>query len=103
MLVTKNDFKDPNILKNLQDTLSELLAMRIIPIINENDAISPPARENADLAGVISITDNDSLAANIGVKMNANLVMLLTDVDGIYEYVERFVACMTLTRVHTCT
>lgn len=85
VLVSKNDFKDPNILKNLQDTLSELLAMRIIPIINENDVISPPAKENADLDGVISVTDNDSLAANVGVKMNANLVMLLTDVDGIYE------------------
>jgi len=85
VLVTKNDFRDPRILQNLQETLSELLAMRIIPIINENDAISAPAKENADLEGVISVTDNDSLAANVGVKMNANLVILLTDVDGIYN------------------
>lgn len=37
-----------------RDTLSELLSMRIIPIINENDAISPPATENADLEGTAS-------------------------------------------------
>jgi glutamate 5-kinase len=96
VLVTKNDLKDPIILKNLQETLSELLAMRIIPIINENDAISAPAKENADLEGVISVTDNDSLAATIGVRMNANLVMLLTDVDGIYEYVNAHLLSATL-------
>ena len=35
---------------------------RIIPIINENDAIAPPATADADLDGVLSVTDNDSLA-----------------------------------------
>eukprot|EP00041_Stephanoeca_diplocostata_P019593 m.425225 g.425225 ORF g.425225 m.425225 type:complete len:748 (-) comp21343_c0_seq2:435-2678(-) len=85
VLVTREDFRDQKTLANLRDTLSELLSMRIIPIINENDAISPPATENADLEGVISVTDNDSLAANLAVRMDADLLMLLTDVDGIYD------------------
>ena len=47
---------------NLNATIDALLKMGIVPIINENDAIAPPATADADLDGVLSVTDNDSLA-----------------------------------------
>eukprot|EP00040_Diaphanoeca_grandis_P016824 m.87268 g.87268 ORF g.87268 m.87268 type:complete len:753 (+) comp26054_c0_seq1:131-2389(+) len=85
ILVTPNDFKDKTTMKNLRATMGELMQMGIIPIINENDAISPPATANADLEGVISVTDNDSLAANLAVAVDADLLVLMTDVEGIYD------------------
>eukprot|EP00039_Didymoeca_costata_P011476 m.161282 g.161282 ORF g.161282 m.161282 type:complete len:742 (-) comp15185_c0_seq5:1652-3877(-) len=84
ILVTKRDFQEEP-LQNLCATLRELHRLRIIPIINENDCMAPPAQEEADLAGVVSVTDNDSLAANIATHMNSDLLVLLTDVDGIYS------------------
>lgn len=85
VLVTKNDFKDRNTLNHLRETLDELLRMDVIPIINENDAVSPPPTQSADLEGVISVLDNDSLAANISRQLRADLMVLLSDVDGIYR------------------
>ena len=85
VLVTKNDFKDRNTLLHLRETVDELLRMDVIPIINENDAVSPPGTEGADLDGVISVLDNDSLAANIARQIHADLMILLSDVDGIYR------------------
>ena len=84
VLVTKNDFQVPKTVGHLTDTINELLAMRVIPIVNENDAISPPGVLGADLDGVISVTDNDSLAANLAVKLEADAMVILSDVDGIY-------------------
>jgi len=40
---------------------------------------------DADLEGVLSVTDNDSLAANVSTQLNADLLMILSDVDGIYK------------------
>ena len=87
ILVTKNDFKHRSTVDNLRETINELLIMNVIPIINENDAISPPGNVGADLEGVLSVTDNDSLAANMAVQLNADLMIVLSDVDGIYKYV----------------
>eukprot|EP00052_Salpingoeca_macrocollata_P004629 m.42514 g.42514 ORF g.42514 m.42514 type:complete len:772 (+) comp14345_c0_seq1:47-2362(+) len=83
VLVTKNDFKSRSTVDNLKDTINQLLAMNVVPIINENDAISPP-RLDADLEGVLTLTDNDSLGANMAVQLDADLFICLSDVDGVY-------------------
>jgi delta-1-pyrroline-5-carboxylate synthetase len=85
VLVTKSDFTDRETVQYLGETLNALLAMKVVPIINENDAVSPPARVGADLEGVMSVTDNDSLAANIAARLGADLLVLMTDVEGIYN------------------
>eukprot|EP01147_Barroeca_monosierra_P010226 gene10226-2382_t len=85
VLVTKNDFRARSTLTHLTDTLNELLSMNVIPVINENDAVSPPGIQNADMEGVISVLDNDSLAANVAKQVGADLLLLLSDVDGIYS------------------
>ena len=61
--------------RNLQNTLERLLQLRAIPIINEND---PVACEE------YSLGDNDTLAALVATCIHADLVVLLSDIDGLY-------------------
>merc|ERR1719278_2066809 len=77
VLVTKQDFIN-------DDTRKEMLALNIIPIINTNDAVSPPPAETT-MPGVLNITDNDSLASRVAVDVGADLAILMSDVDGIYD------------------
>ncbi|KAL4612991.1 delta-1-pyrroline-5-carboxylate synthase-like [Arapaima gigas] len=87
ILVTNLDFYDEQKRHNLNSTLQELLRMNIVPIINTNDAVVPPPEPNIDLQGVnvISIKDNDSLAARLAVEMKADLLIALSDVEGLYD------------------
>ncbi|XP_037611339.1 delta-1-pyrroline-5-carboxylate synthase isoform X2 [Sebastes umbrosus] len=85
VLVTNLDFHDDQKRQNLNSTLQELLRMNIVPIINTNDAVVPPPEPNSDLQGVISIKDNDSLAARLAVEMKADLLIALSDVEGLYD------------------
>ncbi len=76
ILVTHEDFKDKNRCLNLMNTLSTLISMGIIPVINENDALSFEE---------IQFGDNDNLSAMVAQIVNADLLLLLSDVDGLYE------------------
>lgn len=84
VLVTKQDFINDDTRGQLFNTLREMLALNIIPIINTNDAVSPPPAEDAK-TGVLNITDNDSLASRVAVDVGADLAILMSDVDGIYD------------------
>ncbi|XP_041370135.1 delta-1-pyrroline-5-carboxylate synthase-like [Gigantopelta aegis] len=86
VLVTKPDLQNEQSCKNLRSTLSELVQLNIIPIINANDAVAPPPEPDKDLAGVISIKDNDSLAARMSVEIGADLMVIMSDVDGLYTH-----------------
>ncbi|RHY30869.1 hypothetical protein DYB32_003962 [Aphanomyces invadans] len=81
VLVTDAEFRTPEHRANIRDTLLHLLEMDVLPIVNENDAIS--AGLYRDDEGVF--TDNDSLAALIAGETSANLLILLTDVDGVFD------------------
>jgi glutamate 5-kinase len=76
VLVTAGDIRDPVRRKNLQNTLEKLLDWKTVPILNENDAIATEE---------IQFGDNDSLSAKIAVMMKAERLILLTDVDGLYD------------------
>ncbi|XP_071448028.1 delta-1-pyrroline-5-carboxylate synthase [Hetaerina americana] len=87
VLVTKPDFYNEETRRNLFSTLSELISLNIVPIINTNDAVSPPPQadeEHSSSKKVISIKDNDSLAAMLAAEVQADLLILMSDVDGIY-------------------
>ncbi|XP_076460772.1 delta-1-pyrroline-5-carboxylate synthase-like isoform X2 [Babylonia areolata] len=84
VLVTKPDFQNEYSRQNLRSTLSELVALKIVPIINANDAVAPPPEPDKDLAGVISVKDNDSLAARLAVDVGAELLIIMSDVNGLY-------------------
>ncbi|MEK2688442.1 glutamate 5-kinase [Bdellovibrio sp. GT3] len=76
VLLTAGDMKDPARRKNLQNTLTELLKWKVLPILNENDAVATEE---------IKFGDNDSLAAKVAVMMKAERVILMTDVDGLFD------------------
>ncbi|XP_064465718.1 delta-1-pyrroline-5-carboxylate synthase-like [Ornithodoros turicata] len=85
VLVTKPDFHNPDSRHWLRQTLLELISLNIIPIINTNDAVSSPATEQVGhvVDGPTSM-DNDSLAAHLAVEAGADLLMLMSNVEGIY-------------------
>ncbi|XP_067035840.1 delta-1-pyrroline-5-carboxylate synthase-like isoform X1 [Acropora muricata] len=90
VLITKQDIRDKFSLDNLRSTVEELISMNCIPIINENDVVASPPQVDFDLAGmrrglVISIKDNDTLSALLSVELKADLLMILSDVQGIYS------------------
>ncbi|XP_059622122.1 delta-1-pyrroline-5-carboxylate synthase [Phlebotomus argentipes] len=89
VLVTKPDFYNEETRKNLFCTLSELISLNIVPIVNTNDAVSPPMfivdEEVTGPKKGISIKDNDSLAAMVAAEIQADLLILMSDVDGIYN------------------
>lgn len=68
VLVTKPDFFNDQTREQLFTTIDELLQLNIIPIINTNDAVSPPPQKDEDPEGVLGIKDNDSLAARVAVE-----------------------------------
>lgn len=87
VLVTKSDFYNAESRKNLQSTLDELLNLNIIPILNTNDAVASPADTDAEITAAkdgIIINDNDSLAARLAVLINADLLLIMSDVNGLY-------------------
>ncbi|THF99757.1 hypothetical protein TEA_005394 [Camellia sinensis var. sinensis] len=92
LLVTDNDFKSQEFRVQLSQTVNSLLALRSIPIFNENDAIStrraPYAVINSSILASDSsgiFWDNDSLAALLALELKADLLVLLSDVDGLYS------------------
>ncbi|XP_010263774.1 PREDICTED: delta-1-pyrroline-5-carboxylate synthase isoform X1 [Nelumbo nucifera] len=83
LLVTDNDFRDPDFRMQLCETVKSLLALRVIPIFNENDAISTRKAPYEDSSGIF--WDNDSLAALLALELKADLLVLLSDVEGLYS------------------
>ncbi|KAI9078349.1 hypothetical protein K1719_039725 [Acacia pycnantha] len=83
LLVTDNDFRDRDFRKQLTGTVKSLLALKVIPIFNENDAVSTRKAPYEDSSGIF--WDNDSLAALLALELKADLLVLLSDVDGLYS------------------
>ena len=83
VLVTKADFQNKETLTYLTSTLNYLLDAKIVPILNTNDAISHP--ECKDIEGAVNINDNDSLAARLATMTGSDLLLLMSDVEGVYN------------------
>ncbi|KAL2555776.1 Delta-1-pyrroline-5-carboxylate synthase B [Forsythia ovata] len=83
LLVTDNDFRDPDFRSQLTETVESLLSLKVVPIFNENDAVSTRKAPYEDSSGIF--WDNDSLAALLALELNADLLVLLSDVDGLYS------------------
>jgi glutamate 5-kinase len=65
--------------KNTENTFSELIKMDIIPVVNENDSVAID-----ELVGN-NFGDNDTLSATVAKLVNADLLVILTDIDGLYD------------------
>ena len=75
ILLTQDDFADQRRYKNAHQALSVLLNRGAIPIINENDTIATQE---------ISVGDNDTMGAIVAENANADLLIILSDIDGLY-------------------
>jgi glutamate 5-kinase len=75
LLLSSDDFTSAVRYRNLQNTLAELLALGVVPIINENDSVSVRELEGA-------FGDNDELSSLLAKAVHADWLLLLTDVDG---------------------
>jgi glutamate 5-kinase len=76
ILLTRNDIADRTQYLNAQNTFIELLHMRVIPIVNENDTLS---------VAEIRFGDNDTLSAITAAMVQADYLFLMTDVDCLYD------------------
>ena len=87
VLLTEDDFRDPMRYSNLRATLSSLLGLGVIPIINENDTVSTAELDHPDdSAGRERVFgDNDKLSALVMTHIEADLLILLSDVEGLYD------------------
>jgi len=77
ILITRDGIAIPRRKRNMQNTFSYLIDKGIIPVVNENDTISVEE---------IEIGDNDSLSARVAELVDADLLILLSDIDGLYDH-----------------
>jgi glutamate 5-kinase len=86
VLLTEDDFRDPTRNENLRATLAKLLALGVIPIINENDTVSTAELDRPGPGARTHVFgDNDKLSALVMTHADADLLILLSDVDGLYN------------------
>lgn len=76
ILLTAPDLKNLDRHKKFENTMNRLLDLKVLPIINENDTVSTEE---------IEIGDNDTLAAIVAESVSADLLILMSDIDGLYS------------------
>ena len=81
VLITKDDVNRPTVKQNLIGTFEALLSMKVIPIVNENDSVCIEEIESEQQV----FGDNDTLSAIVAVLLNADLLIILSDIDGLYD------------------
>lgn len=75
ILLTAADVKHADRFENFRNTMHRLLELHVLPIINENDTVATEE---------LGIGDNDTLAGIVAVSIQADLLILLSDIDGLY-------------------
>ena len=80
VLLTRDVIEDHHIRNNVCNTFETLLENKIIPIVNENDTVSIDEIEN-----IVRFGDNDNLSAIVASLINADLLIILSDIDGFYD------------------
>ena len=79
ILLTEEDFANRKKYLSLRSTLSKLLENKVIPIINQNDAVSPSELEH------VCFSDNDKLSSIVASKLDADLLVMVSDIDGLFD------------------
>ena len=86
VLLTEDDFTNWQRYQNLRSTMERLLKLDVLPIVNENDTISTAELRSIGEKGKKVFSDNDLLAALVMSKLGANVLVLLTDVEGLMSH-----------------
>jgi glutamate 5-kinase len=76
ILITRDDFSDENRYNNARNTINVLLERGIVPIVNENDTVTIDR---------LKFGDNDTLSAKVAGLVEADLLIILSDIDGLYD------------------
>jgi len=76
LLLTVEDLNDRKRFVNIQNTMEQLLARGVLPIVNENDTVTNDES---------TVGDNDNLAAHTAIALQADCLIICTDVDGLYN------------------
>ena len=76
LLLTYQGMRERQRFVNAKNTLTELLYRQVLPIINENDTV---------VVDELKVGDNDNLAAHVAVLADADLLLICTDIDGLYD------------------
>jgi glutamate 5-kinase len=76
VLLAYDDLQNRRRFNNARNTLRELLAQGVLPVVNENDSVA---------VDELRVGDNDNLAAHVAVLVEADLLLVLSDVDGLYD------------------
>ena len=76
VLLSAEDFRCRDRYKNLQNMIKVMLAKKIVPIINENDSIA---------TAEIKVGDNDKLSSDVALFLDADLLLIFTDEDGLFD------------------
>ena len=82
VLITRKELDNRKTYVNLRNSIFTLLDLGIVPILNENDSIS-----TAEIGSAFG--DNDRMSALVASKIDAELLIILTDIDGLYDEIGR--------------
>jgi glutamate 5-kinase len=92
LLATKDSFRDRRHYLNMKNCISAMLENRVLPIVNENDTIS---------INELMFTDNDELSGLISSMMDCQLLIILSNVDGVYRGIPGNKDAELITRIET--
>lgn len=85
ILLTEDDFSNRTRYLSLRTTLSKLLELGAIPVINQNDTVSTVYVDEHYEHMQVCFTDNDKLSALVASELDADLLLILSDVNGLYD------------------
>ena len=80
VLLTRDVVEDEHIRENVVNTFETLIENKVIPIVNENDTVAIDEIEN-----IVRFGDNDNLSAIVAGLVSADLLIILSDIDGFYD------------------
>ena len=85
ILLTEEDFTHRRKYLSLHDTLNTLINLGTIPVINQNDTVSTEELDFYQDAFQVCFSDNDKLSALVASELDADLLVILSDINGLYD------------------
>lgn len=85
VLLIEDDFAQRKRYLNLRNTLNKLLELGTVPVINQNDTVSTFELETLYKDAQVCFSDNDKLSALVASELDADLLIILSDVNGLYD------------------
>lgn len=85
ILLTEDDFSQRKKYLSLRTTLNKLLELGVIPIINQNDTVSTIELDEIYSEMQVCFSDNDKLSALVASELDADLLVILSDIDGLFD------------------